>query len=73
MAKLQLFEYAVLYHPKATKDQVDNHTEPDSEVVVAPKRELFVSAKEAGIKAARAIPDDHAKHLDDLEVLVRPF
>jgi hypothetical protein len=73
MAKLALFEYACIYHPRPTKDQVDNHTEPPSKMIVEPTRALCVSNKEAGVRAARAIPADYEDKLDDIDVLVRPF
>lgn len=73
MPRLQLFEYTVLYHPKATKEQVDNRKEPNSTIIVEPARILAPSAKEAGIKASRAIPAEYEDKLEDVEVLVHPF
>jgi len=65
-----LFEYAILRHPKPPSK--DEHA-PASELVVEPTYVLANNQDEAAMKAARAIPDSHADHLDEVEVLIRPF
>lgn len=73
MARGQLFEYAVLYHPKPTKDPAGNDTTPKSTLVIAPATVLAVDEKEVGLKVARLIPADYDDKLDLVEVIVRPF
>ena len=73
MAKGQLFEYAVLFHPKPTKDPAGNDTTPKSEVIVEPTRILAENEKEESIKASRAIPEKFDDRMELVEILVRPF
>lgn len=73
MAKGQLFEYAVLHHPKPTKEQNDRGETPKSELLIKPTTVLATTEDQAGTLAARAIPDTHIEKLDDLEIVVRPF
>ena len=55
MARGKLYEYAVLFHPKPTKDPAGNDTTPKSTVIVPLTQILAESDKEVAIKAARAI------------------
>lgn len=73
MARGKLFEYAILYHPKETKDAAGNDTTQPSQMLVTPTTVLSTSDKEVAMKAARAIPEAHANHLDLIEIVVRPF
>ena len=73
MAKGQLFEYAVLFHPKPTKDPAGNYTTPKSEVIVEPIRILAENEKEVSIKASREIPEKFDDKMELVEILVRPF
>jgi hypothetical protein len=73
MPKGKLYEYAVLYHPKKTKEQHERGEEPKSVLIVAPTQALAGSDGEVSMTAARAIPAEHVEHLEDLEILVRPF
>lgn len=73
MAKGQLFEYAILHHPKATKEQAERNDEPKSVLVLEPKRVLAGSKEEVGILAAREIPAQFLDKLAQVEVVVRPF
>lgn len=68
-----LFQYAVLYHPKASKDDVERGVRPKSVLVTEPTTILAGSDKEVAMMAARSIPEEHTEHLEDVEVLVRPF
>lgn len=72
MAKGKLFEYAVVYHPKRTKDQLDRGEWPKSEVLVTPTVVVGTDG-EVPIIAARAIPVTHQDRLEDVEIVVRPF
>jgi hypothetical protein len=71
--KGQLFEYAVLFHPKPTKDPAGNDTTPKSTMIVEPTRILAESEKEVSIKASRAISTDYDDKMELVEILVRPF
>jgi hypothetical protein len=71
--KGKLFEYAVLYHPKQTKEQHDRGENPKSVLVTEPTSILAGSDDEVSILAARSIPPEHLSHLDDIEITVRPF
>jgi hypothetical protein len=72
VAKGKLFEYAVLYHPKRKKDELEAGTYPKSLLIVKP---TTVMGQEAEIPmiAARAIPTDYQDKLEDVEIVVRPF
>lgn len=61
----KLFEYAVIYNPRA-KEEV-------SKLVIEPTTVLAKSEKEANFIAARAVPEDYVGKLDQLEIAVRPF
>jgi hypothetical protein len=73
MAKGKLFEYAVLYHPKPTKEQNDRGETPKSEVLIDPTSCLAIGPEQVGVLASRAIPESHIDKLDDVEIVVRPF
>jgi hypothetical protein len=73
MTKGQLFEYAVLFHPKQSKEQAERGESPKSELLVPPTRIVATSDKEVAMKAARDIPATHIDKLEDIEVVVRPF
>jgi hypothetical protein len=73
MAKGKLFEYAVLYHPKPTKEQNDRGETPKSEVLIEPKSVLAASPEQVSVLASRAIPETHVDKLEDVEIVVRPF
>jgi hypothetical protein len=67
---VQLFEYAVFKDEKRDKD--DQITEP-AVVLVPPTTVLAENDKQVGIRAAKAIPDEHMDDLDRIQVVVRPF
>lgn len=69
----QLFEYAVLFHPNPTKEQVEAGEYPKSQVIVQPTQILAKSQDQVAMLAARALPESYTDKLDDVEVLVRPF
>ena len=69
----KIFEYAVIHHPVATKDQQDRGEKPKSELVVDVKRVLANNEKEAAMLAARDIPAEYTDKLDRVEIALRPF
>jgi len=72
MAKGKLFEYAVIYHPKRKKDEVEAGTYPKSSLVVEPTVVIGTDG-EVPMIAARAIPEAYQDKLEDVEIVVRPF
>jgi len=70
---MKLFEYAVLFHPRATKDQVERGDLPASELIVEVEQVLARSDKEALMMATRAIPEQYEDKLDQVEIALRPF
>lgn len=65
-----LFQYAIIYHPLAKKDE-----EPDPSILVVPLKTILAKdANVAALMAARSIPEEYAaEKLDRVEVAVRPF
>lgn len=68
-----LYEYAVLYHPKQTKEQAERNEQPKSLLIVEPTRCVSATPDEVGMLAARAIPEGYIDKLADCEVVVSPF
>lgn len=67
--KSSLFQYAVMYHPIAKKDD-----DPlKSELLVDVTTVLATSSQEVAMLAAREIPTSHTDRLDRVEIIVRPF
>ncbi len=73
MAKLQLFDYVVLYHYKTEKDNAGNDVTKDSEVVVAATQMMAPNADAVSKRAARQIPEKYENELHLCEIIVRPF
>jgi len=73
MSKMKLFEFAVLFHPKATKEQKDAGEEPMSKVILSPDTMLAKDEKEAVMRVARELPEDLMPKLDQVEILIRSF
>jgi hypothetical protein len=69
----KLFEYAVLYHPKPTKEQRDAGEEVGSVILVSPTTTLAKDEKIAAMVVARAIPQEYVDKLDKVEIIIRPF
>ncbi len=65
----QIYEYAVLFHPRTKKDGV---AEP-STLVVDVQRLVAASEKEVAILAGRSIPDAYLDKLEQVEIAIRPF
>lgn len=69
----QIFEYAVLYHPKPRKVGDETVTDP-SEILVDVKRVVAKDEKSVAILAAREIPTDYLDgKLEQVEIAIRPF
>ena len=73
MAKSSLFEYAVLYHPKAKKDAAGNEEETKSVILTDVTRVLAATPAEVSIRASRSIPEEYLDKLQEVDIVVRPF
>jgi hypothetical protein len=77
MAKL--FVYTITYHPKVTKDRDGNETQGPGRILVDPTPILANNEKEVIMRAARRIPEDLFKKLEEqnkleeVDIIVRPF
>lgn len=69
MNGLKVFEYMVLWHP--SKDEEKDGKK--SKIAVDLVRCLAKDANMANMMAIKAIPEEYATQLDQLEVAVRPF
>lgn len=67
---MHLYEYAVILQPKVDKD---GDTVEEGSILVGVQTVLAKDAEQAGMIAARAIPDEAMDKLDRLTVVVRPF
>ena len=67
--KSRLFEYAILLHPLAGRDE----KQYPSELLVGPVTVLATDESKALILAAREIPAEYLERLDEVEIAVRPF
>ena len=69
----KIFEYAVIYHPKAKK--VGDESVTDSSVIVVDvKRVVAKDEKTVAIMAAREIPEEYLNgKLEQVEIAIRPF
>lgn len=70
MEQVRLYEYAVILQPKEDKDGV---VVEEGKVLVAPQTVLARDDRQAGVLAARAIPEEEIEKLDRITVVVRPF
>lgn len=70
---MKLYEYAVIFHPNATKEDRDAGKAARSILVVPVTQVLAKTEQEASMLAARAIPAEYADRLDRVEIAIRPF
>lgn len=68
MSKKQLFEYAVILHTTDEKGKVT-----DSKIIIQPKTILAKNEQDVAFTVTRAIPDEHAKNPDNVEIIIRNF
>lgn len=73
MSKMKLFEYAVLFHPKATKEQKDAGEEPVSRILMDSITMLARDQNEAVMRVARELPSEYMTKLDQVEIMIRSF
>jgi hypothetical protein len=70
MAKLKLFQYAILWHPteKQMKDE-----DLKTKLLVEPTIILAADEKSAGMMAVMEIPAEKKGEIDQIEIAMRPF
>jgi hypothetical protein len=76
MAKLQLFQYAVILHKKKESkgsEAIKNDEIDGSQLIIEPKWILAKDAKSAAFTATRAIDEKYASDPDMIEIQVRNF
>lgn len=66
MARLKLFEYHVILHPKDPE-------KGDSELIIKPDTLMASDAKEAAFMVTRLIPEKHAKEFSRIDIGIRSF
>ncbi len=65
----KLFQFAAILQPKFVKGE-----DPEPAKLIVPVTTILAKDDAtANMMAARAIPEEHVKHLDRIEVAVRPF
>jgi hypothetical protein len=69
----KLFEYALLFHGKQTKEMRDAGENAASKLIGDVTRVVAKDEKIAAMQAARAIPAEYADKLDQVEIVIRPF
>lgn len=69
--KLKPFQIITLLHPK----DVYKDSEQEEDTVVLSDMELVMATddRQAGVLAARKIPENQIKNLSRIEIIVRPF
>ena len=70
MSRSKLFQYAVLKHPKKTKD---TETTEKTEILIQPTMILEENEQNVGFKAIRNLKEEDMEDLDRIEILVAPF
>lgn len=82
MAQKKLYEFALVHHPKQTKDAQGNDTSAPDSIITVPDatgtaqevtRILAIDDMQATRAATRAIPADYADKMEEVEIRVRPF
>lgn len=70
---MKLFEFAVIYTPNNTKEQIDAGITAPPELIVPITSVLAKDEDQAKMLAARKIPESHMDKLDRVQIAVRPF
>lgn len=70
---MKLFEYAIIYTPRNTKEQIDKGEVSKPSLLVPITAVLAKDTAQANMLAARAIPDTHIEKMDQLTIVVRDF
>lgn len=70
---MKLFEYAIIYTPRNTKEMIDAGEVNKPVLLVAITAVLAKDLAQANMLAARAIPESHVDKMDQLTIAVRDF
>lgn len=70
MAKLTLFQVAVLWHPDHKKEA---EKEKDSVLIVEPYTVLEKDEKILAFKIVRGLDEKYMDQLNQIEIIIRPF
>lgn len=70
---MKLYEYAVLFTPLQTRDQLERGEKPKTEIIVAITSVVAGNDKECQMVASRSIPEKYQDKLDQVEIAIRPF
>ena len=80
MQRKRAFQYLIIHHRPASKEERESGKVPESMFIGAgdgdpgqPTTVLSIDERQAGIHAARAIPQAYLDRLDEIEIIVRPF
>lgn len=71
--KSKLYQFAILFHPVQTQAQKDTGVSAKTILVKEPTSILAADDKQAGMLAARAIPEEYTDKLDQIELAITPF
>jgi hypothetical protein len=69
--KKKLFQFAILYHELVERE--NKKDEYKTTVLVEPKTVMASDEKVALLQIAKEIPDSVQDHLENVEILLRPF
>lgn len=69
--KKKLFQFAVLYHEVVSEENKKDKV--TTSIVIQPETILAMDDKTALLQIAKRIPDALQDHLQDVEILLRPF
>lgn len=72
MAKLKLYQYAILWHPKE-KQKDEEKNEAKTKLIVDLTTVLAASDQVAQMMAIKAIPEEYTDQLDQIDIAIRPF
>jgi hypothetical protein len=69
----QYFQVAAIFHPKATKEDVEDGIVPASVEIQAPKVVLAFDAEEVFLRQYKELPQEYADKFRQVQIIVIPF
>lgn len=69
----KLYQSAIIFHPKETKDNAGNDTTPPDVLIKDVTSVLATSDKQVAMIAAKQVPDEYDTKLEQVEIIVRPL
>jgi hypothetical protein len=67
------YEYIIVFYPIPTKDEVERGVTPKAKLLIGPEGTMASNDREAGLIAARSIPEEYVEKLEQIDVILRPF